>query len=384
MSESVLTTVAAGLRSGLVVDIGWAETVVTAVYEYREVQCHRSIRAMKLFGDSMFEMLAEAIHPVALRDTAESVKETKTILSFDECEDVLIRMAWCKSRKGHEPATISQGLTPVKEEDESEAITRSLNINRATEENPDISIPLSSTVAPMTLRIPFLNLAEPCEKALFAARTKIQDLDDEELPLHLLIYQSLLHLPVDVRSICMARIMFVGGGANIPGLKGRIMDEIASLIETQAWDRVTGVAVEQLRNNPKLQRTRARQLGPTEIPKAVEATSIPMIPARLVEQEADPIEEQFKREARKGLPGVESGVLRAIDTLGAWSGGSLLSQLKIPAVSIVDRDQWLQHGISGASKSWDVNYAAQRQSLAPGTLKSGAADRSSWTLGPWG
>jgi hypothetical protein len=58
--------------------------------------------------------------------------------------------------------------------------------------------------------------------------------------------------------------------------------------------------------------------------------------------------------------------------------------LKIPAVSVVDRDQWLQHGASGASKVGDVAVGQQRQSMGPGAFKTGGVDRSSWTLGLWG
>jgi hypothetical protein len=103
-----------------------------------------------------------------------------------------------------------------------------------------------------------------------------------------------------------------------------------------------------------------------------------------VEQESDPIEEQLKREASKGAPPVVSGYLRAVESLGAFSGASLLSQLKIPSVSTVEREQWLQHGVSGASRPGEINIAAQRQSMGPSSFKSGAVDRSSWTLGLWG
>jgi hypothetical protein len=109
----------------------------------------------------------------------------------------------------------------------------------------------------------------------------------------------------------------------------------------------------------------------------------PIPSAALVEQEHDPIEEQLKREAAKGKPIAEFGHLRAVDSLGAWSGGSLLSQLKVPAISMVEREQWLQHGAAGASKATDINvFAAHRQSVGPGAFKSG--DRSSFTLGLWG
>src|SRR5271167_4839021 len=61
LSAPVLATVAAGLRAALVVDIGWAETVVNSIYEYREVQCRRSIRASKLLGQEMLKLLEEGI-----------------------------------------------------------------------------------------------------------------------------------------------------------------------------------------------------------------------------------------------------------------------------------------------------------------------------------
>jgi len=385
LAGPVLTTVAAGLRSGLIVDIGWAETVVTAVYEYREVQCKRSVRAMKLLGGSFANMLAEAIDPTALKEDPAETKAAKerALPSFQECEEVFSRMGWCKSAKKTEADLPAQGLPPVQEEDELGASMRSLDIGKGIEESAVVSIPLSSAAAPMTLRLPFSELAEPCESALFATGTSAEDLDDEELPLHLLLYRSLLCLPVDVRTICMARIVFVGGGSNILGLNGRVLDELAILIEARGWDPVKGQAVEKLRENPKLHRTRARKAGPTEVPQG-QGTATPSIPAGLVEQESDPIEEQLKREASKGAPPLVSGYLRAVESLGAFSGASLLSQLKIPSVSTVEREQWLQHGVSGASRPGEINIAAQRQSMGPSSFKSGAVDRSSWTLGLWG
>ena len=119
-----------------------------------------------------------------------------------------------------------------------------------------------------------------------------------------MVYRSLLHLPVDVRSICMSRIVFVGGGTLIPGLRKRVLDEVANLIDEQKWDPVRGKAVDQYRSNPKLQRTKPRQPGPTEILEAQGVMETPIPSAALVEQEHDPIEEQLKKEAAKmsGLP----------------------------------------------------------------------------------
>ena len=387
MSAPVLTTVAAGLRAAMVVDIGWAETIITGIYEYREVQCSRSVRASKLLGEEMFKLLAQLVDPTAFRENdIETSREMRDLLSFEECEEIVSRMAWCKPAKKVESKIPAPGLTPVKEEDELRSSMRSLNINEEADMDAITSIPLLSTIPPKIVQLPFSKLAEPCETAFFAAGTMPQDLDDEELPLHLLLYRSLLQLPVDIRSTCMSRIIFVGGGSRLPGLKQRMLDEVTVLVERRGWDPVQGRAVEQFRNNSKLQQSRNKQVsdGPTEIYLPAEGSSKPKLKAAFIQQEHDSIEEGLKRESSKGTNSVEQGRLRAVESLGAWAGGSLISQLKIPAISIVDRDQWLQHGAAGASRSNEVNIAAQRQSMGPGAFKSVGGDRSSWTLGLWG
>ncbi|KAH6673054.1 hypothetical protein B0J14DRAFT_592287 [Halenospora varia] len=383
MSAPALATVAAGLRASLVVDIGWAETVVTSIYEYREVQCTRSVRAGKLLGYEMFKMLTKAIDPTLKQEDADGMVaggQAASLLSFEECEEVVTRLGWCKSGKKPSPEARSTGLAPVKEEDELRASVRSLHISGEGEGDHITTIPLTSTKPHKTLQMPFSKLAEPCENALFASGKSMEDLDDEELPIHVLVYRSLLKLPMDVRSLCMARIVFVGGVSNLTGLKGRILSEVGALIEERGWDPVYGKAVEQLRNHPKLQKTRNRQTegGPTEIP-GIQSTS-----ASQLDQEHDPIEVALKREARKVDPPVEAGNLRAIGSLGSWAGGSMLSHLKIPAVSVIERESWLQHGTSGAKRDGEISISTQRQSMGPGAFKSGAGDRSSWTLGLWG
>lgn len=389
MSAPVLSTVAAGLRSALVVDIGWAETVVTSIYEFREVQSRRSIRGSKLLGQEMFKMLVNVIEPMAVGDDSTEGNFSDTIrqvVSFEECEDIIARMAWCKPLKKVESTSSARGLTTVEEEDELRSSMRSLNVSGRNEDDSTMATPLNSTSPATTLRLPFSKLAEPCETALFGSGRLIQDFDDEELPLHLLVYKSLLQLPVDIRTMCMARIIFVGGGANLPGLKERVLDELTTLIEQSAWDPVRGKAIEQMRGNHKLLQSRRRQAnqGPIEVPDENDLPPSPKIKAAFVEQEVDPIDEQLKREANKGVKPVELGYIRAVDSLGAWSGGSLMSQLKVPAVSIIDREQWLQHGASGASREIEasVNLNAKRQSMGPAAFKAG--DRSSWTLGLWG
>ncbi|TAQ86224.1 hypothetical protein B7494_g5435 [Chlorociboria aeruginascens] len=393
LSSPALSTVAAGLRSALVVDIGWAETVVTGIYEFREVQSRRSIRATKLLSQEMRKVLVHAIDPQGSKKDDPPLLdlsgETKGLVSFEECEEITTRLAWSRSNENAPRKELPRELTPVKEEDEFRSSMKSLNINDSPDMDKIISIPLKSADPPTTVQIPFSNLSNPCEDAFFASSTPARDFDDEELPLHLLIYRSLLHLPVDIRSMCMSRIIFVGGGSNIIGLKSRVLEEVAALIEERGWDPVCGKAVEQLRSNPKLRRVRSKQAapGPLGVLQEIveeEPLQSKFSPAGFADQELDPIEDQVKREANKGVPPIEYGYLRAVDSLGAWCGASLLSQLKIPAVSVIDREQWLQHGAAGASRNPEVSIANQRQSMGPNSFKAAAGDRSSWTLGLWG
>ena len=80
------------------------------------------------------------------------------------------------------------------------------------------------------------------------------------------------------------------------------------------------------------------------------------------------------------------GTLRAIDSLGPWCGASMTAQLKVPALAMVDRELWLQHGVAGASRPNDIDVKAQsRQSMGAGGLIRGqGAQPSNWTLGVWG
>lgn len=387
LSAPALTTVAAGLRAALVVDIGWAETVITGIYEYREVLCYRTIRASKLLSKEMLKFLGKAVLSVTKQthDQSKDMDEKgyRKIISFEECEEIVARMSWCRPSK--QKLAIPKGpkaLTYVKEEEEIEASMQDLNFSG----NDLVSIPLSSTQPPLTLKLPFSSLSKPCENAFFADGIENVELDDEELPLHLLVYRTLLHLPVDVRSICMSRIIFTGGVSNMPGLKNRIIDEVNNLIQERDWDPVQGKAIERLRLNDKLRTNRSKQAsgGPTEVAAheqvLLKSSTNPVVD----DPEPNPYEDKLQRELNKGTRSSVQGTLRAVESMGPWSGGSIISQLKIPAVAIVEREQWLQHGISGAMKQGEITSIDQRQSMGPGALRAGQAERLSWTLGPWG
>lgn len=57
LPSSIMSAVGAGVRSALVVDIGWEEAIVSAVYEYREVHQSRSVRAGKMLSQELGKVL---------------------------------------------------------------------------------------------------------------------------------------------------------------------------------------------------------------------------------------------------------------------------------------------------------------------------------------
>ncbi|KAL1838193.1 hypothetical protein VTJ49DRAFT_2950 [Mycothermus thermophilus] len=379
LSSPLALAVGAGVRSALVVDLGWSETVVTSIYEYREVAAKRSIRGGRMLVEQTHNLLAKHL-PQSAEGDADSQEH---VLSFEECSDITSRLVWCKPH-------------PTTGQEEEDAATRSATVR----------IPLTSWLSPTTLELPFDDLSEPCETAFFDTQYTLTSFDDDELPLHLLVYRSLLQLPLDVRATCMSRIIFTGGCSAVLGLRKRILDELSHLIQQRGWDPVRGKAVEKLLTNPKLQRppaaARRSHNNPETAPPAQENvgeerdgvwhdhdhSAAPA--ASYMEPEPDPIEEQLKRGSGSGSGSGSDqrtsvrGELRVIESVGAWSGASLATHLKTMAVATIDREVWLQHGATGASKPSEVDHKVQRQSLGPGGLMRGSAAGGAWTLGVWG
>lgn len=395
MSAPMLITAAAGLRAALVVDLGWAETTVTGVYEYREVVCRRSVRGARCLSLEVLKMLVAIIDPnlatlpgITLpteEQAAELEGASRRVISFKEVEDIMERMIWCKGVETFDDARSTEGLAAVQEEEELEGKMQSVGLQSKVEDK--VLIPLTSTKTPTTIHVPFAKLAEPCETALFADCDEGAKWDDEELPLHHLLYLSLLQLPLDIRSICMSRIIFTGGISNTPGLKDRIMNELQDLIDRRGWNRVEGRAILQLRKNQDLPHSRSKQASSSPVQVIRQDTTKTGNGhnnggrAADEKQVADPIEERLQSNAKKRSAIPMQGVLRAVDSMGAWSGASLLSLLRTTAVTVIEREQWLQHRAPGASRSGEAVTLGNRQSMVPGGLKSGAGDRTSWSLG---
>lgn len=391
LSPPVLSTMVAGLRSALVVDIGWRETIVTGIYEYREIHEKRTTRAMRMVTLEMARLLERqdvkqgrsAAKPAD--DLGEEAEDEMVALDLDQAEEVTTRMAWCRSRSRSRLASSTSRDQPTQlvsiAEDGSEDPAGSGEL----EEDIPISIPSPSSPR-LSIQLPFSAFASPIETGLLGNSLERHQFDEHEQPLHKLIYTSLLSLPPDVRAVCMSRIIFTGGGSKIPGLKARLLDELTALVEARGWDQVEGKAADERRRrlkeisgNRQIAKAKGLETKITDTStdrKPIEA--ITSIPASLAPQIPDPIEEKIRREKHKGTKTTLSGVIRGVESLGAWAGASLLVSLRINGVVQIERDSFLQYGLAGARKDAEASAAPQKVMTRPSIgLQSG------WTLGPW-
>ena len=372
-STPVLNTVAAGLRSALVVDIGWAETIVTAVYEYREVHQKRSDRASKALCQEYGTLLDR-----------ESGRQPVEEIRFGQAEEVMTRIGWCQSAQNAHGKHVGH---------ESQA-------HEAT--NQTRQIPIKSSHPSETVEMPFCRLAEPVEIAWFGRNTTPKDLDDNEQPLHELAFQALLTLPVDVRGICMSRIIVTGGGSKLPGIKRRLIAEVQALVQARGWNPIRdfGSVAERRKHTPPmattklLSQSKVRSMpvtsgaGEDTDTSTISSSSRPYMAtaaARYTDQEDDPIANKLARERAKAIQPSVQGLVRGVETLGAFSGLSILASTPLRVRGVVDceRDTFLLHGgLGSATKAKDivVSQTSQRQSLGPNANVGG---RNSWTLGGW-
>ncbi|KAL5049219.1 hypothetical protein BDW71DRAFT_176362 [Aspergillus fruticulosus] len=377
LTSATMAATAAGLRSALVVDIGWAETIVSGIYEYREVTTKRSTRAMRSLMQEMGRMLSRV-------SSGDSQSDTISV-DFEFCEEVASRFAWCQPSR-------SRGQKETTEDPLADILDKT------------ISIPSPSNPGSFDIELPFSKLKEPVEKVLFAQGMANSDLDDEEKPISLLVYNTLLSLPPDIRGICMSRIVFVGGGANIAGIRSRILDEVAHLIEHYGWSPVRGRVIEhQIQKLQNLKLSQSAQppdasQGQTRITARAEPTTDTEYGiadeadggAKAAEEpdvEIDPIEQKlFRAREKDAVPPVQ-GVLREVESLGPWAGASLVTGLKIRGLVEIEREKYLQHGLAGASRDAEHGHShsyRDREHGIPDRRSLRAGDRSSWTLAGWG
>ena len=319
-----MSVVSAGMRSGLVVDIGWHETVAAAVFELREVASRRSTRAMKRLMKIMKERL---------RQLPEVRAHSDLDMSMEYLENVLARLGRCS------PQDTSEQKQEVIEADWP-----------------------ASTIS-YAIRFPLDVISGSVERDFYS---KEAHPDDQDEGIANLVYKTLLNLSPDVRGECMSRIVVVGGGSQIPGVKDRLLAETQQLVDRYGWNGVRGEQVDK--RYGKLRGV--ARAGP----QAVEESA-----------KLDPTEASVQQQqAKKAVPHL-LGQLRVIESLGAWAGASLVASLKIKGFVEIEKDEFLKNGLRGAPIKIDKNRERSilppRTSLGPGTTKAG--DGPSWTLAGW-
>lgn len=349
LPSAAMVATAAGVRAALVVDIGWAETTVTAIYEYRDITSKRSTRAMKTLMQHMGRMLSNMDNPARQKPKDHG----KISVNFEYCEEVVSRFAWCKFAA------------------EDEAL------------NKDVSIPSPSRPDSEYTHVPFSQFAKPVEANFFATGTDKHELDDEETPIHNLVYSALLELPPDIRGACMSRIIFVGGGSRIPGIRQRVLNEVSSLVAEHGWDATRGRAVEEQRKRLR-ELMISRELGNASKKKAgtEDEAHRESSSEDETEEEIDFIEQKIRRNQARNSKPIIQGRFRQVESLGAWAGASLVTSLKIRGLVEIEREKFLRDGLASATRDWDGHHqVADRRS---GVRSSVISDRSSWTLAGWG
>jgi actin-related protein len=345
--SNTMAVAAAGLRSGLVIDLGWAETSVSAIFEYREVSQKTSTRGSKMMVEAYAKMILE---------------ETGHELTLDEAEDVMVRLGWCREHN------IASDTTPSEKQ--------SLYF-------PDF-----------TADVGFEALADPSDTVLFDKSPS----DDHDQSLPNIAYDVLLHLPIDVRFTCLSRIIITGGASGLPGLKRRFLQELKHLLKERDWNPVRnyGSAKDQKPVHDVVLTQESGQASADTTTKTsedqIDRSDYGMLPAHAMPQEPDPILSKISKQRQaKGEDhdhDLSAGTVRIVNSLGAWNGVSIVSNLRVRGTVEIDRDRFLSGGLiagATASKRDTINLAVQRQSLAgpPANIRQVSLDRTHSTLGVW-
>ncbi|CZT17558.1 related to actin-related protein RO7 [Ramularia collo-cygni] len=312
----VMSCVSAGIRTALVVDIGWEETVVTAVGEYKEIAQHRSIRAGKMLTREVVTTLEQHIKSQGGPDGIQ--------FTFDEAEDIAQRMAWCQRR---DP-----------EDDSSESV---------------VQLPLPASDPPTTFPIAFNKLAEPAERTFFPLDGP-REHDDHDQPLNLLTYRVLMALQPDARAVCVSRVIITGGASNLPGLKKRLLQELSHLVETRGWTTVSNYGSAAARHAEVLKQQSVnmalRNAKIVEEP-AYSPAQMPLqehVPHadRIHDHLKDPLTLKAETEANRGKVETVKGVIRGVETLGPWAGASLMAMLRVKGACEIEREDFIKHGLT--------------------------------------
>ncbi|KAK6354915.1 hypothetical protein TWF696_004045 [Orbilia brochopaga] len=360
LSSPVLSCISAGLRSALIVDIGWQETTITPIYELRPLTSFIKIssRGSKSLVECFGQLLWNTIKPDG------DDESWWRIFNWAEVEDLLSRTGWCKSSAdAREAARLRArkafGLPIEKEgeeeyDEEGEYIRKTSADIRAQRRRETIEAAVVGATfkTPLldqrttNMELPFEAMSVPAEYAFFLPSwTKVQSFktaeyipvpspedlmegcqgrveyeDESDYTLPYLVFLALLHCPVDVRAACIPRIVITGGASNIPGLKSRILGDVKDLVEERGGWNI--VKPRNLKGDE-----RRRELVEKK-PKKVEV--------EMLQSEKDDLRIKYAK-----IGGVAPGTIRGVETMGAWAGGSILSGARIKGAVEVEREKFL-------------------------------------------
>ncbi|RPA83553.1 actin-like ATPase domain-containing protein [Ascobolus immersus RN42] len=327
--SSVFAVAGAGVRSGLVVDIGWYETIVEGVYELRPVKggklVGRSRRAGSMLRDNMRDLIHE-MKEYQERDT--NGKLVRQRIDDDELDEIVARGCWCRTK--------GEGAIDDGEEDD-------------LDQSYTIPLPDSSPKAPV--EIMFDRLSLPVESTFFRPLESLNgpaDVeDDPTLPQH--IYDTLLSLPIDVRAACLNKIIFVGETASVPGLQTRVIHELHDIIRRNGWKKVKkhvvkkhGTGAGQRRNSGRPGTARSFNSGFLDQARQRRESMVVVEDDSGGESTGEAAKEKTK----------PAGALRVIKSFGVWTGGSLLASAKVQGKYEVEREAFARSGYELDTSDW--------------------------------
>ncbi|KAH0832518.1 hypothetical protein AYO21_10668 [Fonsecaea monophora] len=347
-----MSIVGAGLRSGLVVEVGWEETVVTAIYEYREIHVRRSIRAMKALILKIGALLERIKN-----EQDESIRDS-LVLDFDFVEEFVDRAGACHA------------LFPIAKDDLA-ARTSKLNLEDQGDagasggETQTLVIDWPTDTSSRPTAISRRALCEASLDTLVAPKTDDYR-DDHEQSISQLLYATLLAVSSDVRGICMSRIIFLGRGSSLAGLSQQVLETTNTIISEHGWTPIRG-------KHTKVKRSSLAELAQARA--APPDTRHDLNPPGT----DDFVEQRLFKQKSKDAQQPVTAILRQVESLGPWAGASLVASLKAKSFVEIERERFLSHGLAGAHRDLDPSALHQQRSTA-----TKGSERTSWTLAGWG
>lgn len=246
-------------------------------------------------------------------------------------------------------------------------------------------IPLATidSQKPLSINVPLSTLSLPVEQTFFEPTTTSELFSDgeepdlDELSLPQLLYSSLLACHIDVRAACLSRIIIVGGPSNIPGLKIRIVDELRALVEEKGgWNTVKTAKATRTRRQgavptvvededddrppPPPPKDDTKSLPPPPPPKSPPlAPASPAVSVRedLLDEDSTNIFASHHRirrykeleERENPKPSQPPGLIRGVQSLGTWAGGSIVAGARVRGICEVEREKFLSAVASGGA-----------------------------------